>query len=43
MSLDFDYNNIKINIFFNRKAKEEYSYYKYYDFIKINLTYNKFQ
>ena len=42
MPLDFDRDNIKINLFFNRKVKEEYSYYKYHDFIRINLTYNKF-
>ena len=29
MLLEFDRDNIKINLFFNRKAKEEYSYYKY--------------
>ena len=29
MFLDFDRDNIKINLFFNRKNKEEYSYYKY--------------
>ena len=42
MSLDFDRDNIKINLFFNRKVKEEYFYYKYHNFIRINLTYNKF-
>ena len=29
MLLDIYYNNIKINLFYNRKANEEYSYYKY--------------
>ena len=29
MLLDFYRDNIKINLFYNRKAKEEYSYYKY--------------
>ena len=42
MLLNFYRYNIKIYLFYNRKAKEEYSYYKYYDSIRINLTYNKF-
>ena len=29
MLLDIYRDNIKINYFYNRKAKEEYSYYKY--------------
>ena len=29
MLLEFDRDNIKINLFFNRKVEEEYSYYKY--------------
>ena len=42
MLLDFYRDNIKINLFYNRKAREEYSYYKYYDSIRINLFYSRF-
>ena len=42
MLLNFSLDNIKINLYYNRKVKEEYSYYKYHDFIRINLSYNKF-
>ena len=42
MLLNFYRDNIKINLFYNRKAKEEYSYYNYLDSIRINLSYNKF-
>ena len=42
MPSDFYRDNIKINLFFNRKVEKEYSYYKYHDSIRINLIYNKF-
>ena len=42
MPPDFDCDNIKINLFFNRKAGKEYSYYEYHDSTRINLTYGGF-